>query len=119
MSIHYLKHGDIDTGKWDKCIRRSFNATIYAYSWYLDLFCEGWAALVENVYTAVMPLLTRRILGRDIICTYSSVKELGIFSRQPVHAEKTSQFLKAIPPSGWAKPVREVSALKEKISFPD
>ncbi|MBN1159306.1 MAG: hypothetical protein JXA61_07980 [Bacteroidales bacterium] len=97
MSIVYLKHGDIDTGKWNRCIKRSFNATIYAYSWYLDLFCERWDALVENDYHSVMPLMTKRVLGRDIICTSGSVRELGVFSRHPVSAEKTMEFLKSIP----------------------
>ncbi|MBN2481063.1 MAG: hypothetical protein JXB19_04945 [Bacteroidales bacterium] len=97
MSIVYLKHQDLETDKWDKCIKRSFNATIYAYSWYLDLFCEQWDALVEDDYQSVMPLMTKRVLGCDIICSYGPVRELGIFSRQPIHPEKTRQFLESIP----------------------
>ena len=97
MSISYIKYRDIDTGKWDKCIGLSFNASIYAFSWYLDILCEEWDALVEGNYLSVMPLLTRRIMGRNIIYTPDFIKELGIFSRKPVQAEKTELFLNTIP----------------------
>ena len=95
--IAYLRHVDIDVRKWNTCINRSFNATIYAYSWFLDLFSEHWDALVEDDYHSVMPLFTKRILGRRIIYTPKAIRELGIFSRDPVPSEKTTQFLTSIP----------------------
>lgn len=98
MSISYIKYRDIDTGKWDKCIVQSFNASIYAFSWYLDILCEEWDALVEGNYISVMPLVTSRIMGQNIIYTPGLVKELGIFSKKPVPAEKTELFLNSIPP---------------------
>ena len=97
MNISYQKHKDIDVSKWDDCIQHSFNSTVYAFSWYLDLFCGEWDALVEGDYHSVMPLLYKRVLGRYIIYTPALIRELGVFSRQPVNADKTSQFLTAVP----------------------
>ena len=57
--IHYLKHHRIDKARWDRCISKAVNSRVYACSWYLDLVCPGWEALVEEDYTSVFPLTSR------------------------------------------------------------
>ena len=54
--IHYIQHKDIDFEKWDACVANSFNRLIYGFSWYLDVVCDDWDALVLNDYEAVFPL---------------------------------------------------------------
>lgn len=55
MIKHHRAH-EIDRERWDECIRKSFNGIIYAYSWYLDIVCPSWEALIEGDYKIVMPL---------------------------------------------------------------
>ena len=97
MGIRYLKNSEIDVNAWDKCISESFNGNIYAFSWFLDLISHTWDALVEDDYLSVMPLITRRYLGWDIIYDNSFAGDLGIFSRTPINVDKTALFIRAIP----------------------
>jgi hypothetical protein len=98
MIIHYLKNTEIITSAWDKCIAGSFNGTLYACSWYLDLISEQWDALVEDDYKSVMPLIIKKRWGQEMIDLPGFAPELGIFSKEPINAEKTRQFLDSIPP---------------------
>ena len=97
MSIAFLRHNEIDQRKWDSCIYRSLNGSIYAFSWYLDVFGSSWHALVEDDYISVMPLFSGKIFRKEIIYTPDAARELGIFSRMPVTAEKTGIFLSSLP----------------------
>ena len=54
--INYKRHKEIDFKKWDNCIESAINRNIYATTWYLDLVCKNWDALILNDYEAVMPL---------------------------------------------------------------
>lgn len=99
MSIRYLRNHEIDINAWDKCIATSFHASIYSFSWYLDLVCENWDGLVEDDYKSVMPLPTHRFLGKDIIFLPVFLYELGIFSVTPINPDKTRAFIEAIPDS--------------------
>lgn len=93
MNIHYLKNHEIDTKAWDKCIAGSFNGNISAYSWFLDVVCDSWDALVEDHYESVMPLPKQRILGKEIICMPCFIQELGIFSFSPINPAKTNAYI--------------------------
>jgi hypothetical protein len=97
MNIQYLKNSDIDMNAWDKCIAGSFNGSICAYSWFLDLICENWDALVEGNYESIMPLATKRFFGKGIVCLPYFAHEFGIFSYNPVNPAKTRAFIEAIP----------------------
>jgi len=44
--IKHLKNSEIDIALWDECISKSFNGLVYAYSFYLDVVCPNWEALV-------------------------------------------------------------------------
>ncbi len=98
MSIHYLKNTEINTSAWDKCIAGSFNGTLHACSWYLDLICEQWDALIEDDYKSVMPLIIKNRWGHKIIDLPVFAAELGIFSKEPINTFKTRHFLDSIPP---------------------
>ena len=69
--IKYLKYEHIDKEKWDECIEQSFNGVIYAYSWFLDVVCEEWEALVEGDYERVFPINFRKKAGVNIIFNYT------------------------------------------------
>jgi len=95
--IRHLIHADIDKSKWDECIKHSPNGLVYAYSWYLDIACPGWEALVEDDYTSILPLP----MGKKYGYTYSYpplfTQQLGVFSKQELSEEKVNEFISAIP----------------------
>lgn len=97
MEIVYLTNKEIDKQKWDFCIKNSINSSIEAYSWYLDIACEGWDALVQNDYMRVMPLPRTKKYSFHIIKTPSLVNNLGIFSIGKLSPEITEEFLSRVP----------------------
>ena len=93
--IKYLINTQIDKKKWDATIAECGN--IYAYSWYLDVVHPNWEALVEDDYQAIMPLTGGKKFCVNYLFNPYFVQQLGIFSKQPLTAEKTETFLNAIP----------------------
>ncbi len=97
MAIRYVKNKDINLTKWDNCIKHSVGGIVYAYSWYLNIVCESWDALIEDDYISVMPLPVTRILGINTVYIPNFIYQLGIFSLKPLPSEKAELFLSAIP----------------------
>lgn len=95
--IRHLTYNEVDTEKWDECIRNSLNGMIYAYSWYLDLVNEHWEALVKNDYECVMPLTPGKKFGISYLYQPNFTQQLGIFSRNHLTAQLVQEFLDAIP----------------------
>ena len=92
--IHYIEHKDIDFEKWDACVANSFNRLIYGFSWYLDVVCDDWDALVLNDYEAVFPLPKRKKWGIEYVYHPFFCQQLGVFSKKEVAIEL---FLNSIP----------------------
>jgi hypothetical protein len=94
--IHYIKHKNIDRVKWDTLIDKALNRNCYAYSWYLDLVCEGWDGLVEDDYISVMPVPIGRKMFVDYVYQPMSAQQLGVFSRNEITQTLVESFLKII-----------------------
>lgn len=92
-SIEYVNHADIVNQQWDQCIKSSFNGTVEAYSWYLNLFCDQWDALIEDDYKAVMPLPVKKRFGQPEVYMPPFVNQLGIYSQEQVTDDKSAAFL--------------------------
>lgn len=95
--IHYLKHTQIDKTRWDQCIIHAVNSRVYACSWYLDLVCPGWEALVEDDYKYVFPLTGNRKWGICYLYQPFFVQQLGLFSTELPSWPKLNEFLNAVP----------------------
>lgn len=95
--IRYTEHQNIDKQKWDACISASQNKIIYAYSWYLDIVCDGWNALIEGDYQYVMPLPCKKKWNTNIIYVPFFTQQLGIFGQDEVANEKLMDFISSIP----------------------
>ncbi len=95
--IKYLKHDEIDTEKWDDCIKNAFNGRVYAFTWYLDMVNEKWEALVENDYERVFPLTPGKKFGINYLYQPRFTQQLGIFSRSILSEETVHRFIDAIP----------------------
>ncbi len=97
MKINYLKYVEINPVKWDKCINTSFNGVIYAYSWYLNIVCDEWDALVLDDYKAVMPLTHKKKFGLNYLLQPFFTQQLGVFSTEKLSSSLVEEFLKRIP----------------------
>jgi len=95
--IHYLHHNEIDKRLWDACVLESVNSRAYALSWYLDLVCPGWDALVEDDYASVFPLTWNRKLGIHYLFQPFFAQQLGLFSREFPTVGKVKAFIDALP----------------------
>lgn len=95
--IRFVKHKDVDTDKWDVCIRKSVNCMPYAFSWYLDIVVYEWDALVLNDYEAVFPLPKKNKFSITYSSTPFWVQQLGLFSKTCAALSRIDDFIKAIP----------------------
>lgn len=93
----YLRNHEIDYRKWDDCISNSRNGNIYGWSWYLDIVCEGWDAIVEDDYCTVLPLPHRRKYLIDYIYPPFFAQQPGIFSVREITETICYEFLNAVP----------------------
>ena len=97
MAIIHLKHNQIDIAKWDECIDHSTNRMVYARSWFLDIVCTGWEALVAADYETVMPLTTGNKYGINYLYQPFFTQQLGIFSKKETDQKLEEEFLISIP----------------------
>lgn len=97
--IIYLKHNEIDRGRWDECVGNSSRVIPYGFSWYLDIMAPGWEALVDDDYDAVFPVPVSRKFGISYIATPNFLQRLGVFSPGKVQSEKINEFLEYLPGS--------------------
>lgn len=93
----YIKNENINRIRYDNTLKRSFNANVLAYSWYLDLICDDWDLLIEGDYETVCPLPLRKKAGTITIHQPRYAPFLGVFSSHHLPLEKVGQFLASIP----------------------
>lgn len=94
-----LSRDQISDLTWDNHIHDSQQCVIYALSWYLDIVCEKWEALVWPAaadFSIAMPLpVTRkfgkRVLDQPLFCQY-----LGIFSKRELTEAQCKAFVQAV-----------------------
>ncbi|MFW5754344.1 MAG: hypothetical protein ACOCV9_06030 [Marinilabiliaceae bacterium] len=97
LETTYIKNENINRIRYDNTLKRSFNANVLAYSWYLDLVCDDWDLLVEGDYETVCPLPLRKKAGITTVHQPGCAPFLGIFSSHHLPLEKVRQFLASIP----------------------
>ena len=47
--LKFIENINLNREKWDRCVERSINKKIYVLSWYLDIVCDNWDALIFNL----------------------------------------------------------------------
>ena len=97
MKLVYLKNKHIDILKWDKCINNAYNGNIYGYSWFLNIVCQNWDALVYDNYRAVFPLPIKKKFGLPVLYHPLLSGQLGIFSSEKLDPRLIHLFLERIP----------------------
>ncbi len=94
--INYIEHKKIDKQKWDACIHKSSNACLFVYSWYLDVVCKDWSALILNDYEAVFPLAIKTKYKISFIYQPFFTRYFGLYSTVKVTEELTNNFFEII-----------------------
>jgi len=95
--IKHLKNNDINLIRWDNCINNAINGSVFAYSWYLNILCEDWEALVLGNYEYVMPLFHKQKFNYDIYFTSTLGIRLGVFSNKILSEEIVGKFMDTVP----------------------
>ena len=91
-----LSRADIDDERWNTFITNAGQSVVYGYSWYLDVVCEDWQALIwpsPDNYQIVIPLPLKRkwgmvVLQQPLFCQY-----LGFFSVKEITPVQRDVFL--------------------------
>lgn len=91
--IQLIKSTDIDSQKWNQLIHESPNGLIYAYTWYLDMLCEKWNALIYGDYKAVMPLPTKMKFGFQYVYQPAFIQQLGVISKDSAVDKYLNEFI--------------------------
>ena len=97
MKIQHLHNQEINRLRYDNALKRSFNANIFAYSWYMDQTCDEWELLIEGDYETVCPIPLIRKMGIAKVSQPRMTPFLGVFSSNHLPAEKVEAILHSIP----------------------
>lgn len=97
--IQYTEHSHIDFKKWDSCISKSTNSSVFVTSWYLNAACPNWSALILNDYEAVFPLAGNSKLGLPYLYQPLFTRYLGVYTCGEISEKLVNDFFEAIPPS--------------------
>jgi hypothetical protein len=94
--ITYTEHKNIDKEKWDACITASENNSIFVLSWYLDIVCPDWSALISSDYEAVFPLASRSKYKISYLYQPFFARYFGLYKNKKSSLSEID-FFKAIP----------------------
>jgi len=94
--IIFIEQKDINKKKWDACIGNCSNPAIFVYSWYLDIVCKGWGALVLGDYEAVFPLAPKSKYKIHYLYQPFFTRYFAAFSKSKITTKLTTDFFKAI-----------------------
>jgi hypothetical protein len=95
--VKYIKGDQIDREKWDRCIVNAVNGNICAYSWFLDIMCNGWDGLVAGDYAYVMPLSVSRRFGIDYILQPRFIQQSGVLGIPSPDIQTVGDFIDGVP----------------------
>jgi hypothetical protein len=96
LPIRYLTREQIDTARWDSCIALAQNTLPYAFSYFLDNMCPGWAALIVDDYRMVMPLTWKQKWGIKYLYQPPFIQQSGLFSPSAISANELEAFITAV-----------------------
>ncbi len=94
--IRIIEHDQIDKERWDACINSSVEASICAGSWYLDIACPGWKAMIADDYSSVFPLCQKKKFGISYLFQPPFIQQLGLFNARLEAKHSLEDFLNLI-----------------------
>ncbi len=97
MNIRVLKREEIDEAKWEACVRSATNGSVFAQTWFLDIVCPDWEALVSGDYEVLLPLPVTRNAGIKHVYSPDLTPYTGIVNKVPVDRDLVWTMLQTIP----------------------
>lgn len=94
--IRFLERQDIDVERWDRCVQISPYSDVYALGGWLDIMAKRWSGLVQDDYTAVLPIPWNRKYFVSYIYTPRFTSPLPLCG-DPSTSLPLTDFLRAIP----------------------
>ncbi|SKB91691.1 GNAT family N-acetyltransferase [Dyadobacter psychrophilus] len=97
MTPILVERAQICDASWNEHICKSLQCVIYAQTFYLDIVCESWKALVWPSIEhpeIVMPLPMQRKMGFKVIYQPLFCQYLGLFSLKPLSAFELESFIR-------------------------
>jgi hypothetical protein len=91
-----LSRPEIDDERWNTFITNAAQSVVYGYSWYLDVVCEDWKALIwpsPDDYQIVIPLPLKRKWGMAVVEQPLFCQYLGFFSVTEITPAQRDVFL--------------------------
>ena len=107
--ILFLRRSEIDSVKYNKCIREAKNSLAYAFSFYLDAVCDDWSVLILGDYEMVMPLPLRKKYGVLYVYPPFFTQQLGVFSSAAIPNDILLDFISDVP--------KEVQFIQTNLNF--
>ncbi len=92
-NFKYIKNKNIDRIKWDDCVSNSKNYRVYGLSWYLDIVCENWDAIVFEEYEAVFPVIYKKFLFIKTVYHPLFCQQLGLFYKSSFISKINEDFI--------------------------
>ncbi|MCF2487303.1 GNAT family N-acetyltransferase [Dyadobacter sp. CY347] len=99
MTPLLLERTQICDATWNEHIRKSLQCVVYAQTFYLDIVCESWKALIWPTFERpeiVMPIPIRRKWGFTIVYQPIFCQYLGLFSLKPLSGLQLESFIRCI-----------------------
>ncbi len=95
--IKFVENKNINKKKWDDCVNNSSNPSVFVYSWYLDVVCKNWSALILNDYEAVFPIVSKTKYKIHYLYQPFFTRYFGVFSSSKISSKVLTEFMQAIP----------------------
>lgn len=97
LEIEILSNRQINFVRWDKAISESVNSMVYAQTWFLDIVCPDWKAIVDKDYTYLFPFCP----GKKFFTSYAYqpffTQQLGLFSPTIPYKQLVEAFIDILP----------------------
>jgi hypothetical protein len=93
MNLRIIPSSQINTDKWDACVKANVNGLIYASSDYLNAMTDNWSGLIIDDYTTIMPLPWRKKWGITYLYTPPFTQQLGLIGFKPISSNQLNEQL--------------------------
>lgn len=94
--IKHIKNQEVDRERWNNLVQNSIYSDVYAFSWFLDIVCPDWEALILNDYEAIFPLPIKRKCIFEYIVQPVYSQRYSIYSTRILLDEEKEAFYKQI-----------------------
>ncbi len=76
--MNVLNNSEIDRNRWDSLVEQSVSPKITSFSWYLDVVCPQWKAIVGDDYSWGFVLPEKRKFGIKYLIQPFMIQQLGL-----------------------------------------